>query len=132
MTAEHEINHEIRLITTTWHGSAHEEDFYDNFVNYNKNILSQCRGGQYNEILDISDASIINFSADGIKKLLQTINQYDAFCETSKRAVIFGKKIPPELGNLYLSYRSLLYKGKKQARIFHNREDALEWLSSNG
>jgi hypothetical protein len=127
MPVHHEIDNDIKLITTIWSGEAADNELIDSLSRYQQDIRSQPDYYSYDEILDFSNAANFNLSTEGIKKLAKIAASSDSEKIKSKLAIIVSQPFAFGLARMYETYRSLL-PGVKEVRIFRNYRDARDWL----
>jgi hypothetical protein len=128
MPAQHTIDDDGKLITTTWSGAATEHEMIDALVKYQQDIKSQPRYQAYDEIVDFSEAGDFSLSAEGIMKLAQTAAKSDIQGVRTKLAIVVKISFAYGLGRMYEIYRSLIPNVHKDVRVFKNHADALVWI----
>jgi hypothetical protein len=128
MPARHEIDNNMKLITTTWSGEATDRDLITALLKYQQDIKSQPDYASYNEIVDFSNVIDFQLSTEGIKNLVQTAAKTDVQQIKTKLAIIVSLPIAYGLGRMYEAYRTLTSRQSKEVRVFKNYRDALEWI----
>jgi hypothetical protein len=130
MPAQHTIDNNIRLITTSWSGEAVDSELIDALTKYQRDIKSQPDYSSYNEIVDFSQTSSFKLSTQGIMKLVQIAATMDAQGVKTKLAIVVNNPLAFGLGRMYGAYRSLVPGGLKDVRVFMNNRDALIWIET--
>ena len=132
MPVQHKIDDDAKLITTVWSGDAVDSELLDALSKYQQNIKSLPQYASFNEIVDFSGASNFLLSSEGIKKLAHMASIKDPQGVKTKLAIVVNKPIAFGLARMYEIYRSLLPSGPKEARVFKNYQDCLQWIESKG
>ena len=131
MPAHHEINHNSKLIVTTWTGEATDTELIDAFSRYQREIRSQADYYSYDEILDLGKASGFKLSTEGIRTLAHMAVDTDVEGVKTKLAIIVSSSVAYGLGRMYVTYRNLVPGGVKDVRVFKEHRAAEEWIGNN-
>lgn len=128
MPAEHKIDHNARIIVTTWTGVATDGELIDALLKYQEEIKGEPDYRAYNEMLDLSQTPKFELTADGIRKLAKIAAKTDAPGVRNRVAIVVGAPVAYGLGRMYETYRSLLPETSKDVRVFRDRVKAMEWI----
>lgn len=127
MSATHHINHDARIIVTSWEGIASDNAIIEALDNYQKNIQNHPDYINYNEIIDTTHASKIKLTTKGLNTLGKLASKTDPNQPNKKLAIIVNSNLAFGLARMYVTYRSFSKKANKIIRIFKNEKDAFEW-----
>ena len=128
MPALHNIDDELKLITTVWSGVASDTDLIDALLKYQQEIKCGPAYAAYNEIVDFRKAADFTLSAEGIVKLARAASSSDVPGVKTKLAIIVTAPVAYGLGRMYEVYRSLAPGVAKEVRVFKTYEDAFAWI----
>ncbi len=128
MPARYTIDDDRKLITTTWHGPASEEELIEALSRYQVEIKLRPPYLFYDEILDFSGAGKFMLSAEGIRRLVEIAVRSDPQCVRTRLAIVVVSPVTYGLARMYQTYRGLMPGASKEVRIFRNGRDALEWI----
>ncbi len=131
MPALHQIDSDIKVITTTWYGDATDGELVDALTKYQQEIRSQADYYSYNEIVDFSKATDFKLSTDGLKKLVQIATYGDIQGIKTKLAIVVSAPVAYGLARMYEAYRTFVPSASKEVRVFKNCSKALEWISTS-
>ena len=131
MPAKHHIDNEANLIITTWEGEATNIEFLEALREYQKNIQSNPDYTNYNEIFNMSKASKIRLTIDGLLDIGRTASKTDHLFTHKKLALIVSSNIAYSLAKMYEFYRNMGINSCKKIRIFKNENEAIEWAKNN-
>ena len=129
MTAHHDIDHDLKLITTFWDSNIADNKLIDALNNYQKEIKSQEEMYSYNEIVDLSCVSSMQLSVDEIIKLAKIASGSDSTTNKTKAALVVSSNIVFSFGMIYKGYRKLISKSNKEVNVFKNQAEALAWIN---
>jgi len=130
MPAQHNIDNNRRLITTLWFGEAVESELIEALTKYQQDIKSQPDYFTYNEIVDFGQASSFKLSTQGIMTLAHLATNTDSQGVKTKLAIVVNNSLAYGLGRMYVTYRSLVPRGRKDVGVFMGYYDALEWIEA--
>lgn len=130
MSAIHHIDHDAKVILTSWEGIANDNGIIDALDNYQKNIQNHPEYIDYNEIIDTTHASSIKLTPKGINTLGTLASKTDPNQPNKKLAIIVNSNLAFGLARMYVTYRSFSLKASKDIRIFKNEKDALDWVKN--
>jgi hypothetical protein len=128
MPAEHHIDNDLKLITTTWSGDATDDEPIDALLKYLRDIRSKPEYSSFNEIVDFNRAEIIKMSTTGLRRLAEIGVDYEVHGVKTRLAFILTTPLAYGLGRMYATYRSLIPGGVKEVRVFRQYQDALGWI----
>ena len=128
MPANHNIDTKAQLLITTWEGEARDIEFIEAIKKYQKDIQSHPDYINYNEVVDFSNVTGINLTAEGIKNIGTIASTTDQNEVNRKLAFIVSSPLAYGLARMYEAYRSFSKKGQKEINIFKNEKDAFEWI----
>ena len=128
MPARHHINNQARFIVTTWQGEAHDKEFIEALKKYQDAIQNHPDYINYNELVDFSNLTGIQLTAEGIKKLGKIASTTDKDKTHRKLGIVVSSKHAFGLARMYVVYRGFSKKAQKELCIFTSENDALEWL----
>jgi len=131
MPAEHHIDHENNLIITTWEGAATDTEFLEVLSEYQKNILCAPDCNTYNEVFDVSQATEINITIEGLLKIGREASKTDHLFTHKKLAFIVSSDWAFSLVRTYEFYRTIGKKSSKKVSVFKNKDEAIAWAKSN-
>ena len=130
MPAQHNIDNKRRLITTLWFGGAIDSELIEALTKYQQDIKSQPKYFSYNEIVDFGQASSFKLSTQGIMTLAHLATKTDSQGVKTKLAIVVNNSLAYGLGRMYVTYRSLVPRGRKDVGVFMGYYDALEWIEA--
>jgi hypothetical protein len=126
MPAEHTVDHDFKLIVTTWSGEAHDEDLIEALAKYHREIRSHYYA--YDEILDLTGVSRYRLSTSGIRRLAHMSVDADVQGVKTRLAIVVSSSLAYGLGRMYVAYRDLVPGGVKEVNIFKDYGEAQEWI----
>ena len=128
MPAEHSIDLQSRLLITTWEGVAIDIDFIEAIKKYQQDIQSQKDCLDFNEVVDLSNVTVMKLTIDGLKKIGSIASITDQDRTSTKLAIIVSSNLVYGIAKIYQAYRSFSNNSKKELRVFKNKNDAFEWV----
>ena len=128
MPANHHIDHDTRIILTTWEGIADDSEFIEALDNYQNNIQNHPDYIDYNEVVDLTHTSSIKITTKGIKKIGTIASKTDQNKPDRKLALIVNSNLAFGLARMYIVYRSFSKNANKNIRVFKNEKNAFEWI----
>ena len=131
MPALHNIDEELRIITTIWSGEATDSDLIEALLKYQQDIRTQDDYCSYHEIVDFSEAGDFKLSTKGLRTLVQIAAGGDVREIGTRLAIIVSSPFAYGLARMYETYRSFVPSVSKEVRIFKNLSDAREWIIGN-
>lgn len=129
MPALHHIDSAAQLIITTWEGEARDVDFISAIKEYQENIQNKPQYINYNEVVDLSTATNIKLTTEGIRSLGQIAAATDPTGKNKKLAIIVSSTLAYGLVRMYSAYRSFSKQSNKTIQTFKNKQDAFEWVN---
>jgi hypothetical protein len=125
MPITYHIYHDQRLVVVTPDGVLSDADVF----NYQKEVWSRPETKGYNEFIDMTGVSQIDFvSADRVNYLAEISGRMDSPESPSKLAILATSEVSYGLGRMYEAYRNMTKPGTKVVRVFRTRQEALQWL----
>ena len=131
MPAKHHIDHEAKLITTTWVGEATDSSLIEALKTYQEDIQNDPKYRSYGEIVDFRNTPVFSISIKGLKSIGKTASQTDQYRAKTRLAFIVSTNLALSLVKLYALYRNFGKHNKKHIRAFKNDSDAHEWVRSD-
>lgn len=131
MPANHYINDQDKVITTTWDGDATDSDFIEALGKYLNDIQEKPEYRDYDEIIDLRTMSRIRLSAKGLINIGKLASTTDERRTNTKLAIIVGSDLAFNFAKLYATYRNFGKANKKRLRVVRNEQDAINWLHTN-
>jgi hypothetical protein len=128
MSALHTIDHASKLIVTTWEGGVTDVEFIDAFKKYQEEIQKNQDFIGYNEVLDVTNASNIKLSSEGIEYLADLASVTDQDVHHRRFAIIVNSPLAYGLARMYAIYRGFTKSRTKSLRVFNDRKKAFEWV----
>ena len=130
MAAIHTIDHEKKLITTTWQGEANDKLLIDALQDYQRFLSTDPKLLGYDEIVDFRGVETQNISTQGLIQLTQIAVKDDLDRSDSTRlAIVVNTMLAFGLARMYEIYRSLSAKNKKELQVFRSMQEADSWLA---
>jgi len=130
MPAIHQIDHDAKLIVTTWQGDAVDTDFIEAITKYQKEIQGCPEYINYDEVVDFSYVNKIKLTTQGIKSLGKIASKTDQREVEKKLALIVSSNLAFGLARMYVAYRNFEKNSSKVIRIFKTEDEAYKWLTS--
>jgi len=128
MPATHNIDTDNRIITTTWHGDATDDDFLSTLKEYQKTIQTNIKYKCFNEVFDCTGITKIKLTTTGLRKIASTASKTDNSGCNTKLAFIVSSNLAYGLVRMYEVLRSFEKRSTKEIRAFKKREDAFRWI----
>lgn len=128
MPANHYIDNEAKLITTTWEGEAVDSEFVEALKKYQKEVQNKPEHLDYNEIVNLTKMSRIKLSVRGLIKIGSIASSTDQYRTRTKLALVVNSDLAFNFAKLYATYRNYGKNNKKSLRIFKSESDALDWM----
>ena len=128
MPAEHDIDIQARLLITTWEGVAIDIDFIEAIKKYQQDIQGQKDYRDFNEVVDLTNVTVMKLTIDGLKKISSVASTTDQNRSSTKLAIIVLSNLVYGIAKIYQAYRSFSNNSKKELRVFKNKNDAFEWV----
>ena len=128
MPANHHIDHDTRIILTTWEGIADDSEFIEALDIYQNNIQNHPDYIDYNEVVDLTHTSSIKITTKGIKKIGTIASKTDQNKPDRKLALIVNSNLAFGLARMYIVYRSFSKNANKNIRVFKDEKNAFEWI----
>lgn len=129
MPAEHHIDDTIQIITTTWKGDATDSELLKSLKEYQKNIQCKPEYLNYNEIFDLSKASNVRLTINGLINIGRMASNTDHLFIHKKLALIVNSNLVFGFARMYESYRNMGISSCKKIRVFKNLKMAIEWTA---
>jgi len=131
MTTEHRIDHEAKLLITTWEGDITDIKFIEALKQYQKEIQCNPDYVDYNEVFNVSKATNVKVKIDGLLELGRVAAKTDHLFVDKKLAVIVGSNLAFGLANMYAAYRNMGIKSCKTIRVFKDENTAYAWAKNH-
>ena len=131
MTAKHHIDDNARLIITSWKGAVNDINLIDAVREYQNNIQCEPDYIDYNEVVDLSEATDFQLTTKGLINIGNLAAMTDQSNPKRKLALIIHSNKALFLARMYISYRSLLKKSTKEIQAFSKKDKAFEWVQKN-
>jgi len=130
MPSIHNIDHERKLIITSWEGDIHDQELISTLIAYQKNIQSQPELTDFHELLDFTQARKIKLSRYGIRNLSKIAVLTDAQRSHTKLAIIVNSALAYGFARMYIAYRSFSNDSSKDIQVYRNYHDAMNWITN--
>jgi len=128
MPAVHTIDHDQKVIITTWEGEPINQELSEAFKKYQSEIKEEPEYIQFNELVDFSGIRGIRLNSDGLRLLADIAAKSDTTQVKTKLAIIVKPGLTFGLARMYEIYRNLNPKKSKEIKVFHDSSPALAWL----
>ena len=99
----------------------------DELLSYVLEHLTQADLREYDELVDLSEADLHDLTYSGLSSLAAMAASTDPEAEPTKIAILISEAHGMGISRLYQSLRESK-GGRRQSRIFWDREECLEWL----
>jgi len=129
MPAQHFIDNDAKTIITTWKGEANDLNFLDTLERYQKDIQSNPDYLTYNEIVNLGDATELNFTIPGLLKIGRIASRTDRSEAQRKLAIVVNSDKAFRFAKLYETYRGFVKSSNKEVNVFRTQHDAMNWIS---
>ena len=130
MPAVHTIDHDQKLIITTWEGEPSSRDLANSFKRYQHEIRSDPGCIHYNEFVDLSNIKGIKINSSGLRMLADVAANSDTSAIKTKLAIVVKHGLTFGLARMYEIYRNLNPRKSKEIKVFQDRFPALAWLNN--
>jgi len=131
MPAEHNIDHDAKLIATLWTGTTTDQELSEALILYHRQIR-EFDYASYNQLLDFTGVENIHLTVAGIRHLAHTAVGTDVTGRRTRLAIVVDRPVAFGLARMYATYRSLVPGQSKDVAVFKQRRDALDWLNGTG
>ncbi len=132
MPAIHEVDHKLRLITTTWSGVADDQELRAALVKYQQEVKNRPELRSYHELVDFTKTSSFKLTPKGLTNLAGIASQTDVKGIKTRLAIVVDMPLAYGMGLTYETYRGLVSKSTKEVRVFKTHREALAWLDDGG
>ena len=124
----HHIDDNDQLIVTTCISvKITEDEMLKALAHYQDNIQNQSEIIHYNELLIFPEATDVELSLSGIKKLAQLAIKSDNEDPNRKLALLMQSNLGYSLGKIYQTYRNVIKRSGKQVRVYKQVKSARDW-----
>jgi len=124
----HHIDDANRLIVTTCISvKTTETDMLKALAVYQDTIQNQANLITYNEVLIFPEATDMDLSFSGVKKLAQLAIKSDGKDPSRKLAILMQSNLGYGLAKMYQVYRHVIKSSGKQVRVYKQVNAALAW-----
>jgi len=124
----HHIDDDKHLIITTCISvETTEEDMIKALAYYQEHIQNQPDYINYNEVLILPEATDIDLTFSGVKKLAKLAIKSDREDPNRKLALLMQSNLGYSLAKMYQVYRNLIKRSGKQIRVYKQVKSALDW-----
>lgn len=131
MPAVHSIDHDRKLISTTWEGEPSTKDLADAFTKYLEEVRTEPECIHYHELVDFSNIGGIKLNSSGLRLLADIAAKTDKTGVTTKLAIVVKPGLTFGLARMYEIYRNLNPRKSKVIKVFQDSALASEWLQTN-
>jgi hypothetical protein len=131
MPAVHNIDHNRKLIITTWDGEPTVQDLASALNKYRKEIKELPEYIQYDELVDLSSIGGVKLNSSGLRVLADIAAKSDKTGIRTKLAIVVKPGLTFGLARMYEIYRNLNPSKSKEIKIFQETSSASDWLQSN-
>ena len=131
MPATHHIDNESRLIITKWEGEATDSEFIEALKKYLEDIQSKSEYVSYNEIVNLTKATPMRLTMSGLLTIGQIASEADKRIYNKKMALVIKSDFALSFANMYIFFRNLGDKSRKQISVFKEEEDAYKWVKKD-
>ena len=130
MPAVHTIDHDRKLIMTTWEGEPSTGDLANAFKEYQEKIKAESECIHYDELVDFSSIEGIKLNSSGLRMLADIAAKSDKTGVVTKLAIVVKPGLTFGLARMYEIYRNLNPRKSKEIKIFQETSSASKWLHS--
>jgi hypothetical protein len=125
MPINYDIDNELHLVRTRAHDVLKDEEVF----NYQKEVWSRSEVAGYDEIIDMSEVTEIEFtSTDRFRELASLSASMDSSEHKTKLAIVAPVSLYYGLARMYQSFREFTKGSNKEINVFHSQKEAMEWL----
>ena len=125
MPAVHTIDHDRKLIITTWEGEPSIKDLANAFKEYQQDIRSKSECINYSELVDFSGIGGIKLNSSGLRMLADIAAKSDKSGIATKLAIIVKPGLTFGLARMYQAYSNSV---PWEFVVFRAIDAALAWL----
>jgi len=127
----HHIDDKDRLIITTCISvKTTEQDMIKALARYQDTIQNQPDVIDYNEVLIFPEATDMDISLSGLKKLAQLAIKSDGKDPNRKLAILMQSNLGYGLAKIYQIYRDLIKRSGKKVRVYKQVKSARAWAKT--
>ena len=127
----HHIDDKARLIVTTCISvKTTETDMLKALARYQDTIQNQADLIDYNELLIFPEATDMDLSLSGVKKLAKLAVTSDGKDPNRKLAILMQSNLGYGLGKIYQIYRNVIKRSGKKVRVYKQVKAALAWVKT--
>ena len=130
MPAVHTIDHDQKVIITTWEGEPTTQDLADAFKKYQLEIREDPQHISFNELVDFSGIKGISLNSNGLRILADIAAKSDITQVKTKLAIVVKPGLTFGFARMYEIYRNLNPKKSKEIKVFQDSTPALAWLKN--
>ena len=129
MSAHHQIDRELKLITTFWDSNTADNKFIDALNFYLKEVRNEADLCTYNELVDCSCVSNIELSVKDILALVNIAVKSDSTTSKTRLAIVVSSNMALSFGKMYGAFRTRLLNSTKVVNVFKSQAEALNWIN---
>jgi len=127
MPANHKIDHDNKLIVTTWEGKPTIQDLSVAYKTYQEHIRTSDLS-VYDELVDFTTINGFRLKSSGLRMLADSAARSDKGDAPTKLAVVVRSGLTFGLARMDEIYRNLSPMKSKEIKVFQNMYYALAWL----
>ncbi len=125
MPITYDIDPSRRIVFARAVGSLTKKDFFS----YQKQVWSDPRVGNYDECVDMTEATNVEGATGRNLEALAELSVRTDTARPSRLAIITSKDLFFGLARMYETYRGMQPDNSRRVGIFRTRDEALRWLT---